>query len=428
MCSGSSSHAASRPLAGKRALVLLFSYYLTDPRPRRAAEVLADAGMEVEVICLCESKDEPSQESVSGVKIHRIRLRKRRGGKAAYVLQYVVFILSTFLMSSLRSISRHYHLVHVHNMPDVLVFAALVPKLLGAKVVLDLHDPMPELMTAIFGFQEGHLGVRLLKLLEKVSIAFADAVVTVNLACKKIFTARSCPAEKLHVVMNSPDEAIFAYREVVADVSPQRGDLKPFVLMYHGSIVERHGLDLAVQALQAVRQSVPNVVLRVYGRSTPFLEEVMAVVEQCGLQDSVQYLGAMNSSQLVAAIDECDVGLIPNRRSIFTEINTPTRIFEFLSRGKPVVAPRARGILDYFADDSLVLFELGDGEDLARKIKFVHAHPVQVSEITKCGQAIYRAHLWSEERLTFLALVDRLLGNPNTQHSDQAAPDTVHSS
>ena len=49
----------------------------------------------------------------------------------------------------------------------------------------------------------------------------------------------------------------------------------PFVIMYHGSLVERHGLDLAVTALGKIKQSIPQAELRIYGRSTPYLERVM---------------------------------------------------------------------------------------------------------------------------------------------------------
>src|SRR5437588_544209 len=121
---------------------------------------------------------------------------------SAYFLQYSVFLLSAFFLLALRSLTRRFDLIHVHNMPDLLVFSALVPKLLGAKVILDLHDPMPELMMTIFGLEASSPAVRLLKGLEKLSLTFADAVLTVNKACKKIFSVRSCPAEKISVVMN----------------------------------------------------------------------------------------------------------------------------------------------------------------------------------------------------------------------------------
>ena len=96
-------------------------------------------------------------------------------------------------------------------MPDVLVVSALIPKTLGAKVILDQHDPMPELATTIFGMDEGSLAVRIIKQLEKWSLARADLVITVNAVCKSLFAERSCPPGKIGVVMNAPDGKYFLF-------------------------------------------------------------------------------------------------------------------------------------------------------------------------------------------------------------------------
>ena len=410
----SNSRASERSgsLRGKRVAVVVFSHYPSDPRPRRAAEVLVQSGMDVEVICLRQDKEEPRREIFNGVSIRRISLKRRRGGKFSYLFQYSAFLLASFVILAFRSFTRRYHLVHVHNMPDVLVFAALVPKVLGAKVILDLHDPMPELMTTIFGLPPESFGVRLLKQFEKWSIRFADAVLTVNLASKRIFTARGCPSEKVHVVMNSPDENIFKYQS--SRPTPDgSGPARPFIIMYHGSLVERHGLDIAVNALGMVKPTIPQAELRIYGRSTPFLEQVLNLARNSGLQSSVRYLGPKTLEQIVEAIDECDVGIIPNRRSIFTEINTPTRIFEYLSRSKPVIAPAVPGIQDYFSDGQLVFFELGDANDLARKLEYVWLHPQEVKQTVESGRAVYRDHKWSTERTKFTHLASELLAAGN---------------
>jgi len=299
-------------------------------------------------------------------------------------------------------------------MPDLLVFSALVPKILGAKVILDLHDPMPELMMTIFGLRLDSLSVRLLKQFEKLSIWFADAVITVNEAVRKIFSARSCLSTKITVVMNSPDEEIFHDREPSSPSLTGRDPSKPFVIMYHGSLVERHGLDLAVKALAKARQSIRNAELRIFGKSTPFLEQVMDLVRRMDLSEVVHYLGPKPLEQVAIAISECDVGVIPNRRSIFTEINTPTRIFEYLSQGKPVIAPRAQGILDYFGLQDLVFFELGDSDDLAKKMVYVFKSPEEMLKVTERGKEIFREHNWSSERQRFLNIVDDLLNRPGS--------------
>jgi glycosyltransferase involved in cell wall biosynthesis len=209
--------------------------------------------------------------------------------------------------------------------------------------------------------------------------------------------------------MSSPEEEIFREQEPSWLSSTGRDLSKPFVIMYHGSLVERHGLDLAVTALRKIRPAIPCAELRIYGRSTPFLEDLMDAVRKSEVSEVVRYIGPKSLEKIAEAIGQCDLGIIPNRRSIFTEINTPTRIFEYLSQGKPVVAPQARGILDYFSPQDLVLFELGNADDLAEKILYVFKNPEEVRKMIDRGQEVFRAHNWSNERLRFLNLVDDLL-------------------
>jgi glycosyltransferase involved in cell wall biosynthesis len=398
-------------LRGKRVAVLLFSHYPADPRPRREAEALAAHGAHVDLICLRDGNGEAARETYGNINVTRVRLKRERGGKLGYVRQYAAFVLTSFFYLAWRSLTRRYDIVHVHNMPDVLVFGAIVPKLLGAKVILDLHDPMPELMQTIFKLPEDSLSVVVLKRLEKWSIRFADLVLTVNLACKRIYSSRSCQPHKIKVVINSPDDEIFRFQSGdVRHLNGKNGNgSKPFVILYHGSLVHRNGFDLAVESLEKVRKTIPSARLSVCGKRTNFFEKVMESARQRGLDTNVDYLGVRNLKEIVEAIEDCDLGIIPNHRNIFTEINTPTRIFEYLALAKPVIAPKTKGIQDYFGDNDLIFFELGNPDDLARKIEFAFSHPAEVAETVKRGQEIYLSHTWSRERLTLLNSIGKLL-------------------
>jgi glycosyltransferase involved in cell wall biosynthesis len=398
-------------LAGKRVAMVTFSPYPADPRPRRAAEGLLKEGMSVDLICLRDDKS-AGRESANGLNIRRLSIEHRRGGLLSYAYQYSAFILACTVILALRSLKRPYDLVYVHNMPDILILSSLIPKMMGAKVILDQHDPMPELMTTIFNLGKQSVGVRLMQWLEKWSIARANQVITVNVACKRIFANRSCCPEKIGVVMNAPDEEVFRFQAPRARPVGRGAAENPFVIMYHGSIVERNGLDLGIDALALVRRAVPRAQLRIYGRRNPFLDKVMGDVRSKGLEDNVQYLGPKTLEELVPEIEGCDLGIIPNHHSAFAEINTPTRIFEYLALGKPVIAPRARGITDYFDDGSLVLFDLGSAEDLARKIEYVYSHTTEVFEIVTRGQEVYQEHCWQTERRRLLGMVAGLLCKP----------------
>ena len=395
-------------LEGKRVAMVMYSTYPDDPRPRRSIDALTGAGAKVDLVCLGQSKPnkEPASESI---RVLRVPIQHRRGGKLGYLFQYGAFLLVSTLVVAWRTLGRRYDLVYVHNMPDILVMSGLVPKLFGAKIVLDQHDPMPELMTTIFGLDNESSSVRFIRSMEKWSIARTNLVVTVNLACRRIFSSRSCKAEKIIVVMNAPDSKIFPFRVAKDQTSTGQPNGRPFVFMYHGSLVERNGLDLAVEALALAREKMPTAELRVFGPSTPFLERVMKTVQAKGLQDIVHYLGPRRLEDLVHEIEACDVGVIPNQRNPFTDINTPTRIFEYLAIGKPVIAPNTLGIRDYFDDQSLVYFEPGDAQSLARQMENVYSHGDQLSEIACKGQQIYLAHTWEQERNTLLSGVQRIL-------------------
>jgi glycosyltransferase involved in cell wall biosynthesis len=394
--------------AGKRVAMVTFSPYPYDPRPRRAVDALVNEGASIDLVCL-GSDNQPSREALHSVNVLRVPLKHDRRGKFAYAYRYATFIATSSVIFALRSLARRYDLVYVHNMPDILVLSSLIPKALGAKVVLDLHDPMPELMMTIFNADKDSRSVRILRLLEKWSLTRSNGVLTVNLTCKRIFSSRSCPAEKITVVMNSPDGKIFQFRAPRPEAVINRASDSRFVIMYHGSLVERNGLDIAVEALARIRPTFPAAELRIYGLATPFLERVMDTARRKGLHEATRYLGPKRLEELVVEIENSDVGVIPNHRNAFTEINTPTRIFEYLAVGKPVIAPSTRGIQDYFNNKSMLFFEPGNPAELARQIEFVFSHPREVDEVVRNGQQVFLEHTWEQEKQTLLNMISGLL-------------------
>lgn len=403
--------AESRPLHGKRVGLVVLSAYPFDPRPRRTADVLVRQGMSVDYICVADGKA-PWHEETNGINVFRVPINHQRGGKLGYAYQYSAFILASAAILAARSQRHRYDLVFVNNMPDILVVSALLPKIFGAKVILDLHDPMPELMMTIFGKDPGSKSVRLLKFLEKWSAARADQILVPDAACRRLLAARSCAEEKITVIMNSPDESIFPFSAARPRASLHNA---PVVVMYHGTLVERNGLDIAVEAFARLRNRLPKAQLHIYGKATSFLERVMQSARERGLEQNVLHFGQKPLEQIVAAIDACDIGVIPNRRNEFTQINMPTRIFEYLARGKPVIAPRTAGIQDYFDKDSLFFFEAGNADELAKQIEFVASHPGEALTATERGQQVYKAHAWRQEREMLERILEETLRSQTAQ-------------
>ena len=394
-------------LTGKRIAVIVFSYFTSDPRVFREASALAGAGAEVDLFCLRKTEAEAKEATINGVHVTRARVTKRRVGLLHYIKQYALFTGLAFLWLTGRTLRRRYDLVHVHNMPDFLVFSALFAKILGARVVLDLHDPMPEVLTAKEDLKASRFLFLLHVLLkiEKLAISFADLVLTPNIAFRTLFASRSGPEDKIHIVMNSPLEENFP---LTAPEIRKPGD--PFVLMYHGTLVERHGLHNALNVVAKLRKTLPGLRFAFYGAETEYLKEtILPLIAKLGIGDIAQYFGEKPQKEIAAAIGECDLGLIPNLKTAFTEINFPTRIFEYLALGKPVLVPRTRGISDYFGPDNMLFFTGGNEKELAARILWVFEHPIETYDLINAGQAVYKRHLWKAEHFKFLTLIDRLL-------------------
>jgi glycosyltransferase involved in cell wall biosynthesis len=388
--------------------MVVFSHYPADPRVRREAEALAEEGAAVDVVCLA-GPGESRRETVRGVRVFRLPVTRHREGRLRYMWQYASFLLLALLKVARLHLGRRYQLVHVHNMPDVLVLCALLPRLTGAKVVLDLHDPMPEVYMTKYGLGAGHPAIRLLRALERASIAVSHLVLTPNISFRDLFVSRGCPAEKIDIVMNVPQESVFRPALTGSAIGPEgarRDSDGRQVLMYHGTIVERHGLDTALDAIATLRREMPGLSFHVYGEGD-FVADFQRRVGELGLTDAVAYYGHVSLERIAEAIPAIDVGVIPNKRSVFTEINLPTRIFEYLAMGKLVVAPRTRGVLDYFDESSLFLFEPGDAASLAGTIRRALDGPERSRAVLDRGIEVYRQHRWEKERRR---LVDRMRG------------------
>ena len=390
-----------------RIAMILFSYYPADVRPKREAEALVGKGMSVDMICL-RNKNETKEEVVNGVQVYRLPLQRKRGKKTRYIWEYGYFIFLSFWKLNYLYFKKRYDIVHVHNMPDVLVFSALVPKLLGAKIILDLHDPMPEVYMAKYNLLKRHLVIRTLCYMEKLSISFCNMVLTPNIAFRDLFVARSCPENKIEIVMNSPDTSIFCIKEKDTAVNDANQQPDAFVLMFHGTMVERHGLDTVLQAIVLIKEKIPGLFLQVFGEGD-FVPRFLELIDELGLQDLVKYHGPVSLEEIAEAIEKIDLGIIPNKRSLFTEINMPTRIFEYLSMGKPVIAPNTTGIRDYFDKDSLPFFEPGDEKSMASEILNLYQNPSLRQDYVLRGNKIYKAHGWQLESKKLLNLIRNIM-------------------
>lgn len=379
----------------RKVLMLVYSHYPGDTRVRKEALSLKNNGYEVDVICL-KNKSESKREIFEEINIYRINIEKKRGGVFTYLFNYITFFIIAFFVVNFLYFKEKHKFIHIHNMPNFLVFATVIPKILGSKIILDMHDPMPELLSSVLNTNNKMLR-NILILEEKLSVFFSNRIITTNIAFKELFISRGCPENKITIVMNSP------YTEIFNKIRPKARDDNNFVILYNGSIVKRHGLDILVDAVNKLIEKIPNIKLKIYGGGE-FLEEVFKKIREYKLDNYIEYHEGVLIDYLIKEISECNVGVIPNRLNEFTNLNFPIRIFEFIHFKKPVIVPKTEGIKDYFDENSIFYFTPNDPEDLARIIDYIYKGNQQINKIIEKGYLVYQKNNWEFQRKNLLNL------------------------
>ena len=387
-----------------KVLMVVYSYSPQDVRPRREAEALINAGYKVDMICL-RLPDQPKQENVYGVNVYRVNMSKSRSTKRKYITLYTNFFIRSFFKLNRLFLKNRYDVIHIHNMPDFLVFLSIIPKIFGTKVVLDLHDPTPEMLMTKFSDDDESRLTKLLKWQEKMSIKFAHSVVTTNKSFVDRFVQRGCPLKKINTVMNSPQESVFTKVEYKSEIKSEDNKL---VLMYHGLIVERYGLEDLVNAIKLLKDKIPKIELVIYGDGE-YVPVLLKIIDELNLNDTIKYFGLISLDEIAEIIPKCDIGIIPNRLGPFTQINFPTRIFEYLHMKKPVVVPRTQGINDYFNEEAIFYFDAGNAENLANVIFNIYSDRTKAAEVVNEGYKIYQKHSWESQSKNLIKIYEELL-------------------
>ena len=394
--------------------MLAYSFYETDARIKQYANALVGRGDTVDVIAL-RHPGESEQSVIDGVNVFRIQTRTiNERGPLSYLVRILRFLLAAALFIARRHLKHNYHLLHIHSVPDFLVFAAVVPKLTGVPVILDIHDVLPEFYASKFRVARDSFLFRCLVLVERASIAFADhAIVANHLWCERV-AQRSRMPEKCTPIRNYP--ALRLFNPGIR--SRQNGK---FLITYPGSLNWHQGLDVAITAFSKVKDQMPDAEFHVYGEG-PAKPDLIRLAHTLGLQDRVVFHGMLPTEKIVQVMADTDLAVEPKRAgSQFGNEALSMKIFEFMAVGVPLVVSRTR-IHQYYYDDSLVTYYDGDDADrLAANILLLRRDSELRSRQIARALRYVETHNWEIEKFQYLGLVDSLASKSAVMQSSARA-------
>jgi glycosyltransferase involved in cell wall biosynthesis len=303
---------------------------------------------------------------------------------------------------------RPYAVIDINTLPDFLIFAGVPAKWMGARLVLDMHEITPEFYMSKYRIAETSWTIRLLTFLERISFKFADRVITINAPIEDLLVGRGLRRSKSTIVMNAVDEVRFAAEPSRSAIVPLR-DPEKFVMMYHGTLTEIYGLDIAIEALAIAHQDMPGAELWILG-SGPSKPALAELAQARGVASKVKLIGQVAPTDIPAWLGQCDVGILPIRRDVFLDFAFPNKLPEFIITGKTVLVSRLNAIRHYFSEDALSYFEPNDAADLAKQMVRLYRDRDLRKRLALKARVEYAPIGWNIMKQRYLAVIGDLIG------------------
>jgi glycosyltransferase involved in cell wall biosynthesis len=386
--------------------MLVHSYYPADVRVRRECDALSDRGDLVDLICLQKAGEAPT-ETLGNVTVYRLPVQHHRGqGPLGYIKEYLNFFIRAFVKLSRLYVKEKYPIVQVHNMPDFLVFATLVPKLFGARILLDMHDITPELFVSLYGISEKSRTFKLLCLAERLSLSYADAVLTVNKNIRDLFLTRNPIARKIEVVMNAPDPRYFT--PTGSGASDSTG---AFRLFHHGQILRRYSFDVALEGFKIAKQHIPELELDIYGDGEEkYIAELKTFIQQNHLENCVRLHDRVPVEQIPGLISRAHIGLVPCKKDLFVDtVMLPVRLLEYVAMNIPSIVSRVGTVETYFTNDEVAYYTHDNPQQLSEQIIALYNNPQKRQDMVIRAQKAFAPHTWEKQKETYYRVIEGLM-------------------
>lgn len=392
-------------LSGVRVCLIVNQIYYTDPRVMSYSNMLAQAGAEVDVIASKHSdRNDPDQHP--NIRVYATpSARKYRDG-IGYMSNYIISTIYLVIYATWMYFRRRYQIIHVNNMPDTLILAALVPKIFGARVILDIHDPMPNVFMSKYGMGPEHAVVRFFKLQEKISASLSDEVITANPIFKDLLSQRGIPGEKILVINNIPNPRLFR-RQDIENKTLKVSD--KFTLIFPGTIAPRYCLDIAIRALPKLAKSIPNLQLKIIGKHSQHAEELAALASELNVTEYLKFVPFMPTDQIASEIAKADVGIYTALPDPHMSFAMPGKVLEFATIGIPVVASRVPILEAFFNDEAILFFTPGDIDEFCAHILKLYQSPALRQTLIENSDKMFTdKYSWKNEFDQYLALIHKL--------------------
>ena len=339
----------------------------------------------------------PSLFSTFGIENHLYHATRRI--YYSKVLQRLVIKISKRLAtgrikppSKLLTILKEYDLDILQAEQDNAAFMLLSTQMRrDIPLVLDLHGIWPEELLAAGAIYENSSEWNELQAIMNHTVKNVDLTVCLSDAMKE-YVLSSYEADSSNVAVVPPGGRVFC------DQYSERA--LPWKVVYAGIVSYRKHVDLFVKSMPYVKAKIPNVEFGITKKGD-LIKPVYALAKN--LRAEPKYFWFQNLAKTLEFLSSCHVGTLPSTNDTSARISMPSKLFDYMSVGLPVVANDVGGWTDIIKKNNLGRISRDDPADFANCILELLSEP---EELIKCGsngiQLIKNTYNWSASAVALL--------------------------
>lgn len=396
-----------------RVCFIRMNYFPEEAHVRKNAEALTEAGYDVDIICM-RQEGEKGREDYGGGRIYRLPLMHKRSGALRYVFEYAAFFAMAFWLVTFLDIRRPYKIIETYNVPDVIVFVALVPRLLGAKLVHYMFEATPEMYADRFDLKPGGLVEKSLRLMERISVRFAHKSIVEGPYEREMRGLRGVDVNRIGVVMNVPEGHLFQPRVLPKSEGATYGSSGCDIIT-HGSMLKRYGVQTLIKAMPRLRDQIPGLKLWVVGDGE-YRQALEDLAMRLGVSRCVEFTGWVKHEEVSDYIRRCRIGIVP---MLYNQL--PNKLFEYVAMGLPVVVGDVPSIRTAFGPETVQYYRTGDADELADRVLEVYRDPEAARAMAARAQETFEKYTWDVMKGVYVGIHDEVLTKRRGRSEAQAA-------
>ncbi len=343
---------------------------------------------------------------MSGIRVVRVKtFIASNSGTVRRMLDYLSFLVSAFVTGLFQP---EPDLVAVTS-PQFFaaVGACALAWIRRVPFVMELGDLWPDSIVAVGAMKKG-FGLRMLEKVELLMYHRAERIIPLTNSFKRNLIGRGVPEGKIDVVINGVDLSRYAPRPRNLDLAEEWG-IAPgeFVVAYVGTHGMAHALGNVLDAAEHTKGHIRWLLVGAGAER----EKLVAEANRRRL-GNLTMIGAQPKEQMPEVWSLCDVALVHLRDTPLFETVIPSKIFEAMGMGLPILLACPNGEASHIVQESGagICVRPEDPEALANAATLLAGNPELTRKFASCSRAAATNYSRERQARDYMTALEKALG------------------